>query len=247
MGMNTQLSPREVRRALIAIIVLLALIDSALNVLQYGFGHDHVFGLVNLMDLGREGSLPTWYASMQLAAAGVLLSIIAVIRLRRREKHALAWCVLALGFFFMSYDEVAAIHEGWGQIATGVPRRGIFYFRWVVVAIPLCMVLFLFFLGLIGSLSASIRKGTFLSAGVFLGGALGIEMVSGYAVDVLGIRDDLPYSMLNVLENGLELLGIALFIYVLLRHMTEELFAQATPKIGSAPAPAMAHSSLAPE
>jgi len=245
--MIIQLSPRNVLRALIIIIALLVLIDSSLNVLQYGLGHDTVFGLVDLMDLGREGSLPTWYASMQLAAAGVLLSIIAVTRIRGREKYALAWCVLALGFFFMSYDEAVAIHEGWGRLASFIPKKGIFYFRWVAVGIPLCVILCFFFLGLIRSLSASTRKGTLLSAGIFLGGAVGMELVSGYAVDVLGIRDNLSYSMLNVLENGLELLGIALFIYVLLRHIAEELFTVTGLRFGTAAAPEMTQPGLARE
>jgi hypothetical protein len=245
MAASIHLSPRVVIRTLIVIVGLLVLIDSALNVIQYRFGHDTVFGLNHLMDLGREGSLPTWYASMQLAAAGMLLSIIAVSKVRGREKHAIAWCVLSAGFLFMSFDEAAEVHETWGKFVSAVPREGIFYFSWVVVAIPLCVGLFIFFIGLLRSLSARTRNGMLLSAAVFLGGVLGMELVSGVYLDGIGIRNSLTYSMLNVLENGMELLGIALFIRVLVRQLSEEFFpiaqtAHAPLAASTLPRPALA-------
>jgi hypothetical protein len=221
-GTDWQISPPVVARVLIGIVVLLVLVAASMHVLHFEMGRDTVFGLVRVMDLSREGSLPTWYASTQLATAGALLLIIAVRQRRAGDKHAMAWSVLALGFFIMSLDETALIHERWDRFAGFVPREGIFFFRWTAVAIPLCVILFFYFLGLIRSLSARTRNGTILSAAIFLGGAIGMEMITSYGADGNRIGHEAD-ALLNIVENGMELLGIALFIHVLVRFHTEEL------------------------
>ena len=53
------------------------------------------------------------------------------------------------------------------------------------------------------------------SAALFLGGAVGLEMVGGSVAETEGI-ESLRYRLLANLEEGLELAGTLLFIYALL-------------------------------
>jgi len=71
------------------------------------------FGLPasDIVNLDREHNLPSWFSSMQLAALGV-----AALATFRREgglgRARAMWAALAAGFFCLSFDEIAVIHEG---------------------------------------------------------------------------------------------------------------------------------------
>jgi hypothetical protein len=58
----------------------------------------------------------------------------------------------------------------------------------------------------------------FLIAGaLYVGGAIGFEIIENLYADAYG--QDLVYSMLQNLEEGMEMAGIIVFIYALLNYM----------------------------
>ena len=64
-----------------------------------------------IVNLDREYNLPTWFSSMQLAALGVA-SLAAFGREEGAGRTRAIWGALGLGFFYVSFDEIAVVHEG---------------------------------------------------------------------------------------------------------------------------------------
>jgi hypothetical protein len=103
--------------------------------------------LSNLFNLGNEGTVPTWYSSMQWFCAGVMLVLFATHALRTRMRGSLFISALALGCIVFSIDEIAQIHERLGSVAnaflvdqraSGVWATGLWPF---VVGIPAIVVI----------------------------------------------------------------------------------------------------------
>jgi len=111
------------------------------------------------------------------------------------------------------------VHEEWGVLLRGIVRReGIFYFRWVVFAVPICIVLFFLFRGFLRRLPDRTRRWVIAAGGLYLAGAVGMDMVGGYLVwsEAVG---DVGSSLLETIENTLELSGVTVFLFALFGHL----------------------------
>lgn len=200
-------------------VAALVSLDVLITIGHFVLGVTLPVGVAHAIDLAAEGSIPTWYASAQLLLAALLLGLITTNKRRQRDSYRLAWAALAVGFAYLSLDEAAEIHEMWGlMVGDSVGQTGIFYYQWVVVALVLLPVLLLVFWRFLAHLDSRTRFGMVLSGVVFLGGAVGLELVGG-ALAANGGRGSYSYAMLNAAENGCELLGIAMFIATLLRYL----------------------------
>ena len=60
------------------------------------------------------------------------------------------------------------------------------------------------------------------SGAIFVLGAIGFEMLSGWQAEVSGKRTYL-YMIFYTCEEALEMTGIAIFIYALLSHIVNEM------------------------
>ena len=78
------------------------------------------------------------------------------------------------------------------------------------------------FLKCLLGLPRSTRNLFLLAAAMFIGGAIGIELIGSY-VDASGSRHTLLYRLLIAVEESLEMTGVAVFIFGLLRYMRDEL------------------------
>lgn len=221
MSVSLRFRVRPVVRALFACIGALVTFDVALKVLHHVWGYDTVLGLQRLFYVGNESNVPTWYSSAQLAMAALLLVAIAVDARARRAPFAKAWAFLALIFFYISLDEVSQIHEHWGMAFDGVvERQGIFFRRWVVAGIPIVLALGAFFSRFVFSLPVRTRNRMIVSGAVYVGAALGMELVEGwwFTHRTLG----LTIELINTIEESGEMIGIALFVRTLLLYIQEE-------------------------
>lgn len=72
-------------------------------------------GRIAAFDLGTHGSLATWYSSLLLQTAAVAALVVYSIRKQRAsDYHARyrIWIAAALGWFVLSIDATASLHEG---------------------------------------------------------------------------------------------------------------------------------------
>jgi hypothetical protein len=218
-----RLNPSAVARALGAVAFLLVLASIGGQLIKYLLGHEHVYGLVRLFYVDEEQNIPTLFSVIQLLCAALLLTVITVLKKEEKDPDVSRWAILAFGFLFMAADEAWSIHEKLVTPVRGLlgdGSLGIFYFAWVIPGITVVFVLTLFFLRFLLRLPAKARFTFMIAAILFIGGALGLELVGG-RYDELHGQTNLTYSMIATVEESLEMAGVIVFIYALLKYIAD--------------------------
>lgn len=209
----------RVFRSLLAVIGCLVLASTAGQVSNYAFGHGRLFGLVRLFYLDGEQTIPASFSSLQLLAAAGLIAWIARAKRDHRDPYALHWAALALGFVALAIDENCAMHE---KLALGdrvsIAHTGVFYFGWVLPALVGVAVIGAMFVRFVFHLPSPIRNGFIVSALLFVGGAVGVEMLEAKYAEKHGVFTP-GFVIYVTIEETLELVGIANFIRVLLVYL----------------------------
>ena len=205
----------------LATIIALLLAASLLGQLsRYEFGHDYVYGLVQLFNVDGERNIPTFFTVLLAAVSATLLVVIGFASKRGDNKDSRYWFALAAGFVFLGYDEAFQVHE---QLILpmrklmGSASSGFFYYGWVVPGMAGVCALALFFFRFLLRLPAATRNWMLVSGALYLGGALVMEMLDGKYAASYG--QDLMYSVLVTIEEGLEMSGLAALAYTLLGHI----------------------------
>jgi hypothetical protein len=211
-------SSNSVSRTLFTTIAVVLLASSAGQISRYVFDHGNLFGVVRLLYVDEEQSIPAYFSSLQLLLAAALLGGIARIKWRERAANAAHWTVLAAGFLYLSIDENCSIHEFLANRLTAVKPTGIFYFAWVVPAGIATVAVAFSFLPFLARLPADTRREFIIAGLLFVGGAIGVEMAGGNYAEEHGYRN-LSYASLATLEESLEMFGIAVFVRALLRYI----------------------------
>jgi len=211
------------KKWLIGSVTIVVLAGTAVQLIRFTTGHDSLYGLIPLFDLGMEANIPTFYSAILLLASSLLLMIISLAAMKSGSRFRKQWVVLAVGFFYLALDESAHIHELLirpMRNLLGSYGQGIFFFAWVVPAIGIVLVLAVFFFRLWLSLDRAMRWYFLVGGFIYVGGAVGIEMVDGLVASQLG-KDNLAYNMLIIIEETMEMLGVIIFISGLLRYLRE--------------------------
>lgn len=218
------LSAKNVTIGLTVITLLINAIGFAGRTAEYLLGIKETTEFVRLFHVTQEGNVTAWFSSLILLASAVLLAIVAKVVQARKQPYFWHWAFLSLIFLFMSLDETASIHE-----LTIDPLRslfnlsGIFRYAWVVIAIPLLVLFLVAYLRFLRDLPRTTRFLFILAGATFVAGAVGMEMASGYVVSARPGSWQAIYGILVTFEELLENIGIIIFIYALLAHLSQRL------------------------
>ncbi len=211
--MNVNLTPKTVFVGLLILISLLIVANIMALALEVYFDKR----MLRILQLGEEQNIPTLYASITLFLTGILLALIAIEH-RGLSDPYIAWAILALLFMFLSLDEFAMLHE-----RLIIPVRNIlgtssyFSFAWII---PYGIGLFVFVAAYAKFLLRLPRRTMtlFILAGfTFVLGAIGIEMIEGMVHETYGFTH--IFQLLQTVEESLEMIGVAMFIFALLEYM----------------------------
>jgi hypothetical protein len=203
---------------IIAVILILASIGGQIS--KYEFGHDYVKGLVPMFYLDEENNIPTFFTVILMLFISLFLSLIANINYKLGIRHTAKWVILSIGFLFMAFDEGFAIHENLTSPFRGLMgdiNLGIFYYAWVVPGIILVLFLGAFFTKFLLQLPVATRSRFLVAAGIYLAGAIGVELIGGQYAEIHGINNP-TYSFIVTIEESLEIIGLILFISSLINH-----------------------------
>jgi hypothetical protein len=175
------------------------------------------FGFVFQFAPDEEGNLATWYASTLLLTCAALFGAVAWRAAGQRYRRH--WAGLAVLLAFMSADESAQMHEMLiAPIRAVWNTGGVFHFAWVIPGIAFVACVALACAGFLRDLPPRTRRLFLAAAAVYLGGALGVEMIDGYYASRWGAAT-FQYGLLTSLEEGLELAGAVLLAYALADHL----------------------------
>lgn len=180
-----------------------------------------------LMDL--EKNVPTYLSVGLLMLGSLAFFLTGVLRSAVHHKERLMWNILAAGFAFMALDERFGIHERLIRPVRRLARDlsasselGIFFYAWVLVALPLVALLSIYLLPRVFRLPPRLRNGLILAGAVYLMGSIGMEMVGGAYREGNPIKDP-TYWFITTVEETLEISGLLILISVLLRNLRESL------------------------
>ncbi|MBL8798135.1 MAG: hypothetical protein JNM56_29830 [Planctomycetia bacterium] len=234
-GHHITLTARSCAVFLGGVAGLLLLAHLVGQLMKFVAGRDTVYGLVPLFDLDQERSIPAMYSATLLLLAAFLLGVIARLQWREQAGERWAWLTLALGFLFMACDEAVSLHEllsrPVGELL-GQTSEPLILLSWVLPSGALVVVLGALYLPFLWRLPAKYRKLFTLSGAMFVGGAVGMEIVDLLWLEVWGARD-LIYNLLIMVEEGLEMFGAIAFIFSLLLYI-EEFYPEAGLRFGEA-------------
>jgi hypothetical protein len=175
---------------------------------------------VPLFHLDLESNVPTWFSSSLLLVCSALLGWIAYGKTNSGDRFRTHWWILCAGFAYLSMDETAVIHEKFIRIVqlSGTPS-GVFYFAWVIPALIMLPILALAYLRFLRHLPTKIRWGFLASAALYLGGAIGMEMIGGLYLSGGQSQATVVYALIVHIEEALELSGIVFFLATLLEYL----------------------------
>ena len=218
---NFVISIPWVVRVLGTIIGLLVLASTGLQLIKHLADLKRGLGVVRLFYVDEEANVPVYFSTFQLLLAAVLLAVIASFEHRRQTPLARNWTVLAVVFFGLSLDELCSLHEMAMrpmQSLLGSSNLGFFYCAWVIPAILGMIGLGLYFLRFLWRLPAAVRFRFILAAMLFVGGAVGVEILEGPHAEQYG-RENLVWVVYVTVEELLEMSGILLFVHTLLQYI----------------------------
>jgi hypothetical protein len=200
----------------VRIFVVGTAVMAALALTGFALGADW-----QLVKLGEENNIPTWFSSVQLFAIALVLSPIVARDANRRRPSTWVLAVVPGLFAFLSLDEVAMIHERIGAalktdggIGTGL-RTG----PWMLVFVPLVGVLVLVSAVVFWPYLRGRRDVLALAvAGLFFYGlsAVGFEGIANFAAE-----DSLVTKLLGFVEEIGEMLAANIIFWaavVVVRH-----------------------------
>jgi hypothetical protein len=188
---------------------------------RFAWGWNDAWQIGRLTDVGIEQNLPTYFGMLLILGNAVLLGLIA--RFRHGQRDAWCWKVLVVGFFYLAFDEGFHVHENWVQPVRqwlGGDRFGLFYFAWVVPGLLIALTVGVVLAGFLRRLPLAYRVRFLVSALMFLGGCLGMEMLNGRYQEVHG-PESLVVHLMSDLEEAMEMAGMILFMNALCRYLAE--------------------------
>jgi hypothetical protein len=161
--------------------------------------------ILQLFDLDEENNLPTWFSSFLLLNNAFFLALMAR---SRKDRDKLHWWAMSVGFFVLSIDEVAGLHESFNSSIE---------MNWAIPGAVLVTVVAVAFIPFLLRLRRGLAGIFILSGVVFVSGAIIVELLSE-DMD----SDSLGYMLAVALEEGLEMLGAWLFLTTLIKEMCNE-------------------------
>jgi hypothetical protein len=216
MKYSIRIRPKHVMIVLLVIIALLVLADIGSQLSLLMFDND-----LQKFDVELENNIPTWFSSTILLIGALLFSLIAALKWSGKDRFALQWTGLAVMLFLMSADETASIHEMFNMKA--LPMVNIDPDLWIVIAAPALLGIGALYFRFFMHLPARTRNLMLLAAGIYFFGALGFETIAiNDVVQVLYRGYNAIYSLLTLIEETMEMVGVALLIYTLLGYIGRE-------------------------
>ncbi len=201
-------TPRQVVRLGVTVALLLSLISWVL----YLFSGDYY---IPELDVGGEGSVAAWASSLALFGGAVVAWSIGR---RDRPRRRTPWRALAMLFALLSLDETASIHEKTiDPLQEGLGTGGVLLYAWVIPGAVVVVLVGLAFVPFLRDLERSTALLLVVAGTTYVGGALGMELVTAALASSLGEGHWL-YGTMATVEELAEMFGITAFLATLTRY-----------------------------
>ncbi|NNM27325.1 MAG: hypothetical protein HKO59_15295, partial [Phycisphaerales bacterium] len=211
MNIHVDVSPPRLVRRLAAGAAVLVGLGLIVAFVRPRVTHGYAVRWLSLFDLDAEWNVASWYAVLLLLLAATLLALAAAVSRRREERErrfTRHWAILAMIFVYLALDEGVGLHELLTRpMQSLVGGTGWLHFAWVIPFAALAAVLLLVYLPFLAHLPRATAVRFVVAGALYVGGAIGMELVGGATLDRPAV-----YPFIAVLEEGMELTGLVVFI-----------------------------------
>ena len=212
-------SPGSVTRVLIFIATALTIASVAGQAAKLGWGIQRAGGLIPGFNLDGEANFPTWYQSASLGVCAGLLALVATATKRTKKRGAGLWRLLALIFLGFSIDELTSVHEMLSRpLRSSLHLSNWLYQGWVIPGALFVIFMVVSYWRFLTELPPKIRRLCIIAGGLYVGGALGMEIVGGHYVVRYGV-EHMNWVLCTTVEEGMEMAGVIVFIHALLTYL----------------------------
>jgi len=161
--------------------------------------------LIQLFELDEENNLPTWFSSFILLNIAFFVFISSNRPDLAKRAH---WRLIAAGFLLLAIDEVAGLHESFNSSIE---------INWAIPGAILILFVAAFYVPFLLSLRRKLAILFILSGVLFVSGAIITELLSE-DMD----SDSWAYAMAVAVEEGLEMFGALLFLWLNLKELESD-------------------------
>ena len=158
--------------------------------------------LIQLFELDEENNLPTWFSSFILLNVAFVLYISSKRTGLEKKSH---WRFIAFGFLLLAIDEVAGLHETFNSSIE---------MNWAIPGAILILFVAAAYVPFLLSLRGKLALLFILSGALFVSGAIVTEL---FSEDMES--DSWGYAVAVALEEGLEMFGALLFLWLNLKEL----------------------------
>ncbi|WP_288901557.1 hypothetical protein [uncultured Sneathiella sp.] len=223
--MGILLNSKKVFLFLIAIAILLVTLSLYVNIQAYGYNRWHPT-LVDLLSVDSESNISSYFSTIVLLLASFVLFSIGLIRRAEKNKDFKYWLGLAFIFLYLSVDENISIHEKIIKVYWWFFTPSDFdNFVWLIPYGGFVLALAIIYWKFIFSLPTRTWLFFGLSGILFVGGALGMEVIGGLYIGTSWYQPidwnkhaDGTYYIISAIEESCEMLGVIIFLYALLAY-----------------------------
>jgi hypothetical protein len=218
-----QLAPRRVAAVLLCGVAFLVFGQLLTLCAVHMRGYQYTNAFVRVASFRGDNNLETWYSSMLLLGCALLLGVIASAVRRQAAGGWIPWAALAITFVGLSIDDLCRFHEMMSDpMDLLFEYPGPLHYSWVIPGAVFVTVFAAVFARFLKRLPPRSRW-SFIGAGaLFLGGALGMEMILGIETKSHG-SSSLTFDLLVSTKKLMQLLGSTAFLYALLAHVRDHL------------------------
>ncbi len=168
--------------------------------------------LYTFVSINEEGTIASWYSASLWLVVGLLASILYLYSKPRQ----FPWIIMAMVALYASMDESTEIHEYFyhvGDIITPLLPFDI-GFTWVLPGMILALIVVGLLLRFILKLTPTVKWPIIISGIMFVGGAIGVEILSGI-LHVSDVHNSMLALTYILIEEMLEMTAVALVIATL--------------------------------
>jgi len=215
-----ELTPQGIATFFGLVVVCLIVAQLSTFIPKHMFGYNSIKGLIPLFNFDEEKNIPTLFSTVLMLSCSLLLFMIAALQ-GRDGKSRRRWLGLALIFLFLSLDEFAGLHERLTEpVRDALNTSGLLFFAWVIPYALIVALMAVCYTPFLLKLPKYPRHLMFLAGILYVSGAAGMELISGWYFEQNGQTIDLIYDFMVTCEEGLEMVGLTTFQYALCMYIT---------------------------
>lgn len=177
-----------------------------------------LFGLVQLLDVGAEQSIPTYVSVMNLFFGSVLVYVIYLYERSISDPGARNWLILCLLFLYLSVDEACRIHERFAGLHDILVDKQLMSpiletHQWLPFGVLFLIVCSIILVPLFKQLPRDTLRRFLLAGFIFVSGAVGFEYLGAVMLETgfVESRSEPAYLARRLFEEGLEMYGVVVF------------------------------------